>query len=117
MDWRRRAGAPERHRARDIGAGVLAIAVALGGGALLLPLLVRAFVRALELVMTGCVWMATSISVGVSAWTVAASVGRAVAAVFVTREGSAALGILVLIAVGAFYALQRLLGSHEELSR
>ena len=117
MDWRRRSGTPERHRARDLGLMVLGAAVAIGGSVLVLPFVVRGFVRAIELVMTGCLWLAMSISVGVSVWTVLASIGRAAAAALVTRQGSAALAIMVLVAAAALYGLQRLLGSREELTR
>ncbi|MGE5246489.1 MAG: hypothetical protein ACM3SQ_19865 [Betaproteobacteria bacterium] len=117
MDWRRPPGVPGRRWARDVGLVLLAVTGASAGILLLLPLLVRGFVRALELVMTGCVWLAMSISVGVSVWSVLASVGRAGAAVLVTPQGSAVLAILILVAALAIYGLQRLLGSQEESSR
>ncbi len=116
MDWRRPPGAPGRPWARGLGLVLLVVASAFGGGLFVLPWVVRGFVRGIELVMTGCVWLAMSISVGVSLWSVLASVGRAGAGVLVTPAGSAVLAVMMLVAAVALYGLQRLLGSKEESS-
>ena len=80
MGWRRTEKRPDHRLARGAGVAVLAVALAGAAAFLLLPLVVRGFVRGIELVMAGTVWMAMSISVGVSIWTVLGTVGRAAAA-------------------------------------
>jgi hypothetical protein len=117
MDWRRLPGVTGRPRARAFGLTLVAVAGGLGAAVVALPFAVRAFVRALEAVMTACVWVAMSINVGVSVWSLLGSIGRASAAALVTRQGSAALAVLMLVAAVALYGLQRLLGSKEESSR
>ena len=84
---------------------------------LLLPLAVRALVRTLTLTVSGCVWLAASMSAGVDPWTLVAAVGRAAADTLVTREASGVLLGLAVVGALAFYWLQRLLGSDEESSR
>ena len=80
----------------------------------LVPLIGRLSVRGVELVVAGCVWVATSIGVGVSMWDVVATIGRAAVGSLVTPAGSIALSILVVIGIMALYWLQRLLESEEE---
>jgi hypothetical protein len=106
MDWRRVAGL-----------GALSLALAIPAVVLGLPLAVRAFVRAIALIMSACVWFALSISAGVSVWTMMAVVARATAATLATPRASAILAALVAIAALAVYGLQRLLGSEREHSR
>jgi len=77
---------------------------------LLLPLAARAFVRAIEELAAGCIWLATSISSGVSVWTMLATAWRAIAGSLAAPVASAFLWGLVLIALLALYWLQRLLG-------
>jgi hypothetical protein len=84
---------------------------------LLLPLAIRAMVRALTLTVNGCVWVAASMSAGADPWTLAGAVGRAAADTLVTREASGVLLALAIVGALAFYGLQRLLGSDEESSR
>lgn len=84
---------------------------------LLLPLAVRALVRTLTLTVSGCVWVAASMSAGADPWTLVAAVGRAAADTLVTREASGVLLGLAVVGALAFYWLQRLLGSDEESSR
>ena len=80
---------------------------------MLLPLLGRSFVRAIELLVAGCVWLATSIGVGVSIWDVLGTIARAGARGLTTPAASAGLAVLVLVGVVALYWLQRLLESEE----
>jgi len=80
----------------------------------LLPLLGRGLVRGLALVVTGCVWLATSIGTGVSLWDVIWTIGRAAVGGLTTPTASALLAILVLVGVVALYLLQRMLDTGEE---
>ena len=91
------------------GIGVVALA-----GYLLIPLAARTFVRAVAWLATGSVRVATSLSSGSSLWTIGGSVWSGTTAALVTPTASAALWVLVLIAVLALYGLQRLLDSDEE---
>ena len=81
------------------------------------PLLGRALVRAVGLLVAGCVWVATSISVGVSIWDVLRIIGRAAAGELATPAASVVLALLVLVGIAALYWLQRLLESEEESSQ
>jgi len=101
MDWRRRA----------VGFVFLAVALSLVADSFLLPLAVRGFLRAIELVMNACVWLALSLQVGMSAWNIAGVVGRSAASAIGTGQASAALTVVVAVGVLAAYGLQRVLGS------
>jgi hypothetical protein len=105
MDWRRVAGL-----------GAVSLALAIPAAVFGLPLAVHAFVSAIALIMSACVWFAMSLSTGVSVWTLIGVVGRATAATLATPRASAILAALVAIAALAAYALQRLLGSEQEHS-
>ena len=95
----------------------IATAAAIGvAGYFLLPLVVRAFIRGLELTVNACVWFAASLSAGVDAWTIVSTVGRAVGSALLSPQAFVVVGGLVLIGVLALYGLQRLLGSEEESS-
>jgi hypothetical protein len=89
---------------------VTAAAVAI----LALPFAARAFVRAIVLLAAGCMWLATSLSMGVSVWTMLATIWRNVGAAVATPTASAILWSLVVLGAVALYWLQRLLGSEEE---
>jgi hypothetical protein len=106
MGWRRLAGL-----------GFVAVAATVAGAFLLLPLVVRGFIRSLELTVNGAVWLAAALGSGGDAWTIASTVGRAAAAAVVTPRALAVIAALVLIGAGALYGLQRLLGYGEESSR
>ena len=82
----------------------------------LLPMLGRGFIRGLGLVVTGCVWLATSVGTGVSLWDVLWTIVRAAAGGLATPAASAMLAVLVLVGVVALYVLQRLLDKEEEES-
>jgi hypothetical protein len=74
----------------------------------------RAFVRGIVLLAAGCVWLATSLSTGVSIWDMLATIWQGTAGTLATPAASAALWSLVVIGALALYWLQRLLGSEEE---
>jgi len=104
---------PAARHARVAGLVILGLSSAGAAGLILLPLAGRAFVRVIELVVAACVWLATSIGVGVSVWDVLGTLGRATVAALLTPAGSLALSILVVIGIIALYFLQRLLESEE----
>jgi hypothetical protein len=83
-------------------------------GILALPFAARVFVRGIVLLAAGCVWLATSLSMGVSVWSMVETVWRNVAATVATPTASAILWSLVVLGALALYWLQRLLGSEEE---
>jgi hypothetical protein len=116
MKWRQRLDRPASRLARI--AGLLAIGFGLATAAVfvLLPLLGRWFVGIIELLVAGCVWLATSIGVGVSMWDVLGTIARAAASGLTTPAASAGLAVLVLVGIVALYWLQRLLESEEESS-
>lgn len=103
-------------RARFAGLVLVGLGFALAGFFVLVPILGRAFVRVIELMVAGCVWLATSIGVGLSFWDVLATVGRAAVGGLATSTASVALGVLVLVGILALYWLQRLIESEEEES-
>ena len=112
MDW----PALDRRGTRVLrlaGVGLLAVAASIAAVSLLLPLALRLFVRAIELTMKACVWVARSLSVGMSLWSMARVVVRNAAGMMVSGEATAALAVLVLVGALAAYGLQRLLGSEE----
>jgi hypothetical protein len=114
MDWR---GTPDRaaaHWARFGGMALLGAVVAAGISILIVPLAARAFVRGIVLLAAGCVWLATSLSMGVSVWTMLATIWRNAAGALATPTVSAVLWSLVVLGAVALYWLQRLLGSEEE---
>ena len=103
--------------ARVGGLVVVGLGLTVAAVFVLLPLMGRAFVRGIELVVAGSVWVATSIGVGVSLWDVLGTIARALAGGLTTPAASAGLAALVLIGIVALYGLQRLLESEEESSQ
>jgi len=107
----------DRPAARLVRLGGLTLigAFASGGIAfLLIPLAARAFVRGIELLAVGCIWLATSISMGKSVWSMVATMWGTAASMLVTPVASAMLWGLVATGALALYWLQRLMGSGEE---
>ena len=100
-------------------AGATIASIILGSAAIwfLLPLVVRAFVRGLVLVVDGCVWFAASVSAGADAWTILKAVGRAAGTALTSTQTFMIVAGLVLAGAAALFGLQRLLGSEEESSR
>jgi hypothetical protein len=113
MESRRQLDRSAVRVARFAGLALVGLTSVAAAGFLLLPLLGRVFVRAIELTVAGCVWLATSIGVGVSMWDVLGTIARASAGALLTPTGSLALSILVVIGIMALYWLQRLLESEE----
>ena len=117
MDWR---PAQDHRRPRVVRlaqwamAGVLAIVSSIAAGRLLLPFAIRAFVRAIEGVIDGCVWLAMSLSAGMSMWSVVRRMIRTAVSLMVSPQATLVLAALVLVGVAAAYGLQRMLGSEEE---
>jgi hypothetical protein len=114
MDWRGAVYRPAARWARIGGVAALGAIVATGSLVLVLPFAARAFVRGIVLLASACVWLATSLSTGVSVWTLAGTIWRAAANQLSTPTLSIALWSLVALGALAFYWLQRLLGSEEE---
>jgi hypothetical protein len=114
MDSRGMTGHPAARWARVGGVAVLGTLVTVASAIVLIPLAARAFVRGLVLLASGCVWLATSLSTGVSVWTLVAAVWEEAAAALATPAASAVLWSLVVLGGLALYGLQRLLGSEEE---
>jgi hypothetical protein len=117
MDWSRPLNRPATRLARYAGLAAGGLTVAVAAFVVVLPLLGRAFVRSIELLVAASVWFATSIGVGVSVWDTLATIGRAAAGGLATPTASVLLGGLVLIGIVALYWLQRLLESEEESSQ
>jgi hypothetical protein len=116
MDWRPAQDRRTLRTARWLwaAAGVLAIASSVAVGRLLLPHAIRAFVRATEAVIDGCVWFAMSLSAGMSIWSVVRRVMRTAMMLMVSPQATVALAALVVVGAAAAYGLQRVLGSEEE---
>jgi len=114
MDWRGTPDRPAVRVARFGGMALLGAVVAAGIAMLMVPLAARAFVRGIVLLAAGCVWLATSLSMGVSVWTMLGTVWQNVAGALATPVASAVLWSLVVLGALALYWLQRLLGSEEE---
>ena len=117
MDRRRRLDGPATRLARIAGVALVGLGFAAAALFVLVPLLGRAFVRTIELMVAACVWLATSIGVGLSFWDVLATIGRAAAGGLTTSAASVILGVLVLVGIVALYLLQRLIESEEESSQ
>jgi hypothetical protein len=114
MDWRGRPDRPAARWARFGGIALLGAVVAAGIAVLTIPLAARAFVRGIVLLAAGCVWLATSLSMGVSVWTMLATIWQNVGSTLATPAASALLWSLVVLGALALYWLQRLLGAEEE---
>ena len=113
MNWRQPLDRPASGLARVAGLVVVGVGLAAAAVFVLLPLLGRSFVRVIGLLVAGCVWLATSIGVGVSMWDVLGTIARAAASGLTTPAASAGLAVLVLVGILALYWLQRLLESEE----
>jgi hypothetical protein len=117
MGWWRGVDRPAARLARVAGLVLGGLGLVAAAYWVVLPLLGRAFVRTIELLVAACVWLATSIGVGVSVWELLATIGRAVAAGIATPMASVVLAVLVVLGIVALSWLQRLLESEEESSQ
>jgi len=115
MGWQAMKNPPSRAW-RWAGIGTVALVTTIAGGFVLVPATVRGLVRVLELTLNGGLWLAASISSGADAWTIVATVGRAIGRSLVTPGALGAAGLLLLVGAGALFGLQRLLDSEEEES-
>jgi hypothetical protein len=106
MGWRRQAGV-----------GVVAAGAGAATAFVLLPLAVRGIVRALQLTVNGCIWLAASLSAGMDAWSIVALIGRAAADALSTPRALGVIVVLMLVGALALYGLRQLLGIEEESSR
>ncbi len=93
---------------------VVGLAAATALAFLAMPLFVRAFVGAIEGMLAGCVDLAVAFSAGASGWSIARSVASSLILALATPGVSGALAALVLVAIGALWGLQRLLGAEGE---
>jgi hypothetical protein len=114
MDWRRLLNGPSTRSARVVGVGMLLVTAILAAGYVVLPTMAWAFVRGLTLTLNGSVWVAASLSSGVGAGTIAATIVRAAFAALATPAASGLVAGLILVGAVAMFGLQRLLGSEEE---
>ena len=113
MEWRV-LDRPAARIARRAGLALVGLSSTAAAAFLVLPFLGRAVARGIELLVAGCVWLATSIGAGVSLWDVAATIGWAAIRSLVSPTGSVVLAGLVVVGILALYWLQRLLESEEE---
>jgi Na+/phosphate symporter len=105
---------PSSRVLRRTGLALVAATICVAAAFLLLPLAVQGLLRVLDLVLTGCIWLTTSLGSDADAWTILAAVGRAAARALMTTRVLAVVGALVLMSALALYGLQRLLGTEEE---
>jgi hypothetical protein len=101
---------------RRTGLAIVAATISVAAAFLLMPLAVQGLLRVLDLVMTGCIWLATSLGSDANAWAVLKAVARAGGRSLVTTRALAVVGLLVLVSALALYGLQQLLGTEEESS-
>ena len=101
------------HAARLAGFALAILGAIAATGYFLLPLVIRGFVRGLELTVNGFVWFAASLSAGADVWTITRTITRAVASALLSTQVFVAVGGLVLVGAAALYGIQRLLGPEE----
>lgn len=117
------AAAAERdaRRARHVRSAALVASVAGGAAAAYfgfgyaLSVMSAVFVRLIDLVIVGVVYVVTVMQSGADAWSVAASLGRATAAAVADARVALALIVIQGVAIAAFMALRRLLHSDVEI--
>ena len=112
MEWRV-LDRPAR-LARLAGLALVGLSLTVAAVFIVLPFLGRAAARGIELLVAGCVWLATSIGAGVSLWDVVGTIGWAAIRSLISPTGSVVLAGLVVVGIVALYWLQRLLESEEE---
>ena len=109
-----RTAARQARMARAVVVAGSASGAVLGVALLLqIPQLLQA---SLNIVIGAIVSTTLALSRGVDAWTVVAQIARAIGGVVITPQGTYALSGLGLIAIGALYALHRMLELEERSS-
>lgn len=103
-----------RRTRRWVGLATVSVVTTAGAAYVLLPVVVRAFVQGLELVVRGSIWLATASARGDNTWTIAAAVGRGVTAALMTPGALGVVGALLVVGAAALFGLQRLLDSEEQ---
>lgn len=103
-------------RVRRAGLALVAAVLSVAAMFLLLPLAVQGLLRSLDLALTGCIWLTTSLGSDADVWAILTAVGRAAAGALLTTRALAFVGALILLSALALYGLQRLLGTEEESS-
>jgi hypothetical protein len=81
------------------------------------PLVARAFVWGLRLVVDGLLWMALSLSTGADLWTIAGAAGQGIATSLATPLAIGGTGALLLLGALAVFGLRRLFESWKESLR
>ena len=114
MGWLRPQSGRSPRGFRLAGAVFIGVALASVTSYLALPLIYDGTVRALDLTLSTCVWLMTSLDSEAGVWTVASVVGRAAAGALMTPRVLAIGGGLVVVSGLSLYGLQRLLDSEEE---
>jgi hypothetical protein len=114
MTWWRPLNGPAARLARVAVVALSMLAAATAVVVIVVPLLGRAVISGIQLLVAACVWTATSIGVGLSIWDVLGTIGRAAARGLTTPTASVLLGVLVAVGIMAMYLLQRLLESEFE---
>jgi len=112
MGWRPRK-LPSRRVTRWVGFWIVTVGGSLVGVLVAIPFLVRGMVRALELMVSGSVWLATSVGSGADTWTIVGTIGRAVGLALVTPKALGVSGALLLVGAAALAGLRQLLDSEE----
>ena len=114
MGWLRPQAGRSPRGFRVAGAVLVGVALAAITAYVALPLLYSGAVHALDLALSTCVWLMTSLDSDAGVWTVASVVGRAAASALITPRVLAIGGGLVVVSGLSLYGLQRLLDSEEE---
>lgn len=115
------AAARDARRARRVRVAAAAGGIAGGTAAayfaagFVLSAVSAVFVGLLDLLIVGVVYVASAMQSGIDVWSVAASLGRAMAAVAADPRVAVGLVMIQGVAIAAFVALRRLLGSDVEL--
>ena len=103
-----------RRTLRWAGLATVSVVTATGAAYVLLPVVVRALVQGLTLVVRGSIWLATALARGDNTWTIVSAVGRGVTAALLTPGALGVVGALLLLGAVALFGLQRLLDSEEQ---
>ena len=117
------AAARDVRRARRVRHAAIAGGVAGGaaatyfGASYVFAAVSAVFVRLIDVLVFGVLYLAAAMESGADMWSIAASLGRAMAAVASDPRVAVALVVIQAVAIAAFVALRRLLDSDLELSK